>query len=719
MTNPTRRAAMLGLTTFVPAVGAAVAAPRATAASRFSQQQDVPTYATAVRLSEVKIPAAINSFRTTGYAAVGDRGAATYVNVVTEPTHGGKIRTADGAWWELAEADVITAEMFGAVGDGTIDDDTSMTAMCSYGRAHGCLHWVGVPGKVYTTKHASMFANIEYLTLDFNGAAIKNTLGSGSPKVGFVSNIEGLHFGTIFQSNGHRLISGGYYNGETIASASAGDAKVEVTGRMGGTGLTAGARVFIYGFSGSGGKGYPPDPRISEYNEIENVDGNVLTLRRRLKYDYDSRWPDGSAPFVFGAPRIISADRSDFTAYRRLIINDMNVVRNPSWTAGAATLQRNGRVTVGGYDYCQINRGRIDGGMYASQGQYLEVNGIDLRGGIEFDKCVDEVVCRKLRCLAVGAAVGVRSLVLEDVECQDLWNLSPIKNLTVKRGRLVGLSASRISVLGATSSLTENLFIDGTEFVVTGPTKTCLISSDYREITITVESSTQLSLSRDDFDASGIARFMAPDTVLYTADGSPAFQLYRLPYNEDHAVYFEGESLTSLATNDVLRAYGHRNVKTQNLSLTGAYAKQVRLLGRDIPTPVNFDTAEIGPHFFAFDQRLLPATGGALSTPIGRRMWITRITVNVLRAYTGASAKATLQLRSRGGPLLFAVDLKMTGQRVIDASGTYNLKAGDHGAIQYDPIVRADIRVTNSLEISSDDEGALWYFRCEGVRSPQ
>lgn len=68
---------------------------------------------------------------TTGYAAIGDGGAATYEKVATEPSHAGKFQDTVGAWWEL-KVGVVRPEMFGAVADGVTDDTAAIQAAMEF-----------------------------------------------------------------------------------------------------------------------------------------------------------------------------------------------------------------------------------------------------------------------------------------------------------------------------------------------------------------------------------------------------------------------------------------------------------------------------------------------------------------------------------------------------------------------------------------------------------
>ncbi|MGB3349732.1 MAG: SGNH/GDSL hydrolase family protein [Brucella anthropi] len=64
----------------------------------------------------LEIPEGITHFRTAGFSVPGDGGAALYNRVASEPSHAGKVQSADGAWWEINEF-ILKPEQFGAFAD--------------------------------------------------------------------------------------------------------------------------------------------------------------------------------------------------------------------------------------------------------------------------------------------------------------------------------------------------------------------------------------------------------------------------------------------------------------------------------------------------------------------------------------------------------------------------------------------------------------------------
>src|SRR5690606_37606055 len=133
------------------------------AASDAVSQGNVPIYSTRNAVETLEIPAGITAFRTNGFSSVGDGGAALYKRVTSEPAHAGKVMSADGAWWELAETEP-NVKMFGAVGDGVANDQAEIVAAVSYAFAQGVsLLWPD--GVFVSTGNIPNFHNVRHFGL--------------------------------------------------------------------------------------------------------------------------------------------------------------------------------------------------------------------------------------------------------------------------------------------------------------------------------------------------------------------------------------------------------------------------------------------------------------------------------------------------------------------------------------------------------------------------
>ncbi len=76
-------------------------------------------YASTTALAAAEVPATITYARTAGYSAVGDGGEALYKRVASEPSHAGKVQSADGAWWAyVPDNGIVNVRCLGAIGDG-------------------------------------------------------------------------------------------------------------------------------------------------------------------------------------------------------------------------------------------------------------------------------------------------------------------------------------------------------------------------------------------------------------------------------------------------------------------------------------------------------------------------------------------------------------------------------------------------------------------------
>lgn len=88
-------------------------------------------YETKAAVQAATVTGSVQSLRISGYTAAGDGGGAWYKRVVAQPTHNGKIQSADGAWWELSE-NIINPVMFGADPTGAVDSSAAFQSAYDY-----------------------------------------------------------------------------------------------------------------------------------------------------------------------------------------------------------------------------------------------------------------------------------------------------------------------------------------------------------------------------------------------------------------------------------------------------------------------------------------------------------------------------------------------------------------------------------------------------------
>jgi hypothetical protein len=122
------------------------------------------TAASKAALEAANVPTAVGALQLLGYSSPGDGGEAIYMRVVSEPSHPGKIQSADGAWWELAEHE-ITPQMLGAKGDGVTGDSTAIRRALLAAEALAAI--VRVPPATYIID--SQISGVDNVRLVGNG----------------------------------------------------------------------------------------------------------------------------------------------------------------------------------------------------------------------------------------------------------------------------------------------------------------------------------------------------------------------------------------------------------------------------------------------------------------------------------------------------------------------------------------------------------------------
>jgi hypothetical protein len=109
------------------------------------------SFGTKADVEAATIDPSVDAIHVLGYATAGDGGAAIYQRVGGEPTHNGKIQSADGAWWEIAEP-LLDIKMFGAVADGSTDCAAALSSALALAIENGF-------GKIYIPAGLYAFAS--------------------------------------------------------------------------------------------------------------------------------------------------------------------------------------------------------------------------------------------------------------------------------------------------------------------------------------------------------------------------------------------------------------------------------------------------------------------------------------------------------------------------------------------------------------------------------
>lgn len=94
---------------------------------------DPSSFESRAQILATSVDPGVTFIRTAGFATRGDGGGALYVRAASEPTHGMKVQSADGTFWEFVpEYGVVTEKQAGGIGDGVADDTQAIQAAIDF-----------------------------------------------------------------------------------------------------------------------------------------------------------------------------------------------------------------------------------------------------------------------------------------------------------------------------------------------------------------------------------------------------------------------------------------------------------------------------------------------------------------------------------------------------------------------------------------------------------
>jgi len=218
---------------------------------------EVPLYDTRLAVSLANIKPTINAIHTGGFTTVGDGGGAMYKRVSAEPSHAGKVQSADGGWWELF-GHSVDPKSLGALGAGDVTEamnDAMKTAFA-----------LGVPVRVSSGDY--------YIHGSITNPGVK-VLGIGAG----LANYRKVGVGNIFRNDYTLPVRQGYYT----AAVPVNSRSVTLQNLAHAANFSAGQFAIL----GSQTRWITNDPqRMGEFVKIRKVEGAVVTFWGPTKEAY-------------------------------------------------------------------------------------------------------------------------------------------------------------------------------------------------------------------------------------------------------------------------------------------------------------------------------------------------------------------------------------------------------------------------------------------------
>lgn len=668
------------------------------------------------------IPASISYMRTAGYAVAGDGGGALYIKVGSQPTHGGKFRSADGAWWELAE-DIVTPEMFGAMGrisGPPVNENTAMMGMGDYGRAKNRLYVRLKSGTIYSYVNPLFLTGIRgALKIDGWGASFQNCRATVLGADVTFANNECLSFPSVFYELGQNLYGSSspqYAYGQLIDTTLAGSTVIPLSVGQSNADFVIGERVMIFGCA-TQTAGFPNTSLFFEYGTVTAISGQNITLASPLKFSYYSDFPVVATDHAYGGPpRMISLYRNGkHHETENVEINGLHLMADPAWLAGAGgTINRNGRATWANYERCILNKVTGDGGIYVSQGGWFTDNGGKFLGSVEDDKFGEIAEHFGVDYGAFAQGTGIYKVTIaKKSTIHALSSAEALDTLLIEDSDILGQdfvgSAAIAGTFGTPRTIIRN------NRMGMNSSATSLRAANARTAAFTQVSATRLDMTTALYKSSNMLRNLRPGSVLYNVAGEPVFKVTAPAREAALRVFFDGYKLGGAFTSGdtlycpifpvvdavVPNFYTGANPERIETAVTSQSIMYAKKLDPDNNNGVWTIRSSYYPLLTNATQR---------SFFFGYLVDVARVSISIIKPYTGVSPNPQLRLRrDLAGANLAVINLATIGTRILDVSGNSGIQTGDTvTGIGAGPMGLVSYLGTTALAYADRNEAALW-----------
>jgi hypothetical protein len=626
-----------------------------------------------------------------------------------------------------APAETIYPEWWGVTNDG--DDTTdSLLAMRTSLRGYDGHKRVVFAAGNYNFTNNKWVKGINNMHLIAYGAVFENDYTGDYDK----DRKQTLFWEDYFQETGDSQGAlGPYVYGSLIDTTSAFDSSVTLKTTSEASGYSEDDWILVFGYDNQL-TGYPPNARYFEIAQIDSVDTDtgVITLKHELRNVYRDDWyEDATNEFTNGRARIKNLTRSDFQLLDTMTLEGVEIAVNPNYAESGSN---------GGVSPCGFRSFKALNCKFASSAptmiDRIYYENCTFKGVVEPDKLIDRAEFRN--CIFyndVIQATGVNNLVFDGCTMMQEGATTRLdfqsRNVVLKDTNIYGYYNSSGShsmvrfgaAWGMNSVLMQNVTLHNNDSALK------YYLSDAVKQTLTVSTVVDANTITIDTADAVITRSLLEGAVIrggYDNSYNRGTVTAIYQYDASHIAIEVDHFNTTPSPADTFTFSSIQKMELDGVHRRGLYpAKPLFPLTTPTGSPV-------GVEFFAkpnTDSTVISSDGWILSgdtlNSFGNvKGIITRIIVNVQRAYSGSDVVAWLHISDQTyGGAIASIDLLTTGMREITTWGA-NVQSSDTCvALGNEFVSTVLLRICNAslasaLTYTTDDELPIVAIYIEACR---
>lgn len=461
------------------------------------------------------------------------------------------------------------------------------------------------------------------------------------------------------------------HSGHLFNDASAGATSISLVTAAEDTNYQAGDRVLLSWNERQGAASFPPNPGSFEWLEVESVSSGTLTFKTPLRHSYKSQAPDYTSGSLYlvtsGRARILNLDRTGYTQ-----AGTLKAVGGVGVDTGVGTIGYRGAIFAEGAANVTIENGEFEA-FFCAATEYITLKNCTFSGGVtELDKVVRELVADGCTFDGISQGTGVESFTMTG------GTITGDAQVRAKNILLDGVAVNTDNQSGHMIAIDQypKELVEAKDCVFTVPSGAAGGVQGGNVVAFTPDSISQTQIQVNSGNAAYtemVRNIDVGQAITLNTGGVPEiFMVTDFEYDGSDNLLIDGNCEASSPS-----------TAARNLWITKLFKESGNTT---VSAPAYFQILSTGRRVWHIDSgvanRVLRSQemSAGVFLALSVNAYVSRVTVDVTTAYTGADAACTLSTLVQGVGAsrdFIEVNGKITGEREITLSGETGAQSGD------------------------------------------